>query len=56
MWRCCICLDGQFTAVQEYASHVEVWHPEWLEGKRVPPPAMKPSWLLDREAERQGWV
>lgn len=57
MWRCCICLDncGQFTSVQEYAMHVEAWHEEWLEGRRIPPPAMKPAWLVTLEEERHGW-
>lgn len=56
MWRCCVCLTGQFTSVQEYAMHVEDWHPEWLEGRRVPPPAMRPAWALERDNERRGWI
>lgn len=35
--------------------HVQAWHEEWLEGRRVPPPAMKPAWLVAVEEERSGW-
>ena len=55
MWRCCICLDWEFTEVREYATHVALWHPEWLEGRRVPPRAMRPLWLVELEEERVGW-
>jgi hypothetical protein len=56
MWRCCICPDDWFTSVREYAMHVERCHDDWLEGRRIPPYAVRPAWVLDREAGRTGWL
>lgn len=55
MWRCCICRDGQIPSVQEYAMHLQDWHPEWFEGRQIPPPAYLSDEAILRREERTGW-